>query len=231
MAPTVDEMIRDLPPIRSGISREPDSAALWSSAVRGALSYDMPADVSRLVREITRDQTAMASLDRGSEFVPGSPCIQFQRSWFVDSKLKGFCNHEARSHIKPDLHRYLFAACFAQLRGHSPEISDFPASLRPKHRNVRMALSGSHFADRFRVQLGTRYATTITSHISKDGHYYIHPTPSQCRSLTVREAARLQTFPDNYFFEGPRTAQYIQVGNAVPPLLARQIASLVTEIL
>jgi DNA (cytosine-5)-methyltransferase 1 len=130
-----------------------------------------------------------------------------------------------------DLRRYLFAAAYAEATGHSPKLADFPPSLLPAHANVDEGVSGDMFADRFRVQLADRVSTTITSHISKDGHYFIHYDPLQCRSLTVREAARLQTFPDNYRFLGNRTSQYHQVGNAVPPHLAGQIADIVAEVL
>jgi DNA (cytosine-5)-methyltransferase 1 len=150
----------------------------------------------------------------------------------VDRRLGGVCNHETRGHIAEDLRRYFYAAVFAAVSNppRSPLLQDFPGSLLPDHKNVGEALKTTKFNDRFRVQLADRPSTTVVSHISKDGHYYIHYDPSQCRSLTVREAARLQTFPDNYFFEGPRTEQYHQVGNAVPPLLARQIAEIVADL-
>ena len=130
-----------------------------------------------------------------------------------------------------DLRRYLYAATFAEKTGRSPKLVDFPVSLLPDHENVELGRTGKMFSDRFRVQLPDQVSTTITSHISKDGHYFIHYDPAQCRSLTVREAARIQTFPDNYFFAGSRTAQYHQVGNGVPPQLARQIAEIVADVL
>ncbi len=146
--------------------------------------------------------------------------------WYLDNNIQGVIHHISRSHLLQDLKRYLFAALYTQVNDTFPRLHDYKAfdkQLLPDHENV----DSGKFTDRFRVQLPDRPATTITSHISKDGHYFIHYDQVQCRSLTVREAARIQTFPDNYFFCGSRTEQFHQVGNAVPPYLAYQIAEVV----
>ncbi|MBI4548476.1 MAG: DNA cytosine methyltransferase [Ignavibacteriae bacterium] len=227
-------VLKGLPRLRGGLSEEIDSAEQWRKALAALLSNGLlhgsdgrvAAEVKRIIRNLRSPEC-----DRGSEFVTRKPSVSYSKRWYLDPSIEGTCNHSSRSHMTSDLFRYVFAACYAKVNGVSPKLSDFPSQLLPDHRSVEKDVSESNFADRFRVQLWNEPARTITSHISKDGHYYIHPDPSQCRSLTVREAARLQTFPDNYYFCGPRTSQYVQVGNAVPPLLALQIARIVSEIL
>jgi len=230
---TIDDVISDLPRIRSGLSREPDSIEAWSNAVRSITSLSFKgASTPAFLDALNRSRNRIGgNLSRGGAFLPGIFQPRRHRNWFCDPKLKGVCNHESRGHIRSDLKRYFFAAVFAKCFGRSPLLEDFPIALLPNHQNVADALKETKFNDRFRVQVSGRPATTVVSHISKDGHYYIHYDAAQCRSLTVREAARLQTFPDNYFFEGPRTEQYKQVGNAVPPLLAKQIAGVVAKVL
>jgi DNA (cytosine-5)-methyltransferase 1 len=230
----VEAIIGDLPRIRSGLSRESDSAEAWIEVVRAAASSEwikpgaLPLKVAREIKAALRDLKHNTGC--GAEFIRhrGAPTVL--RDWFRDDRLHGVTNHSSRSHMAADLHRYLFAASFAKAMGRTPFLGDFPNAILPDHGNIAESLENKKFKDRFRVQSGDRPATTVVSHISKDGHYFIHYDPSQCRSLTVREAARLQTFPDNYHFEGVRTEQYRQVGNAVPPLLARQIAEVVAEI-
>lgn len=224
-------VLDDLPALRSRLSKEEDSPAIWAQAVRDALRrFGFKASVTRRGAS-TISIRDLEHLDAGNEFVPGMANPGAYADWFRDKRLPGFWHHSSRSHIRGDVQRYVFAASFANRERRSPILADFPEWLRPKHRNVDAGVTGHMFSDRFRVQLRDQPSTTVTSHIAKDGHYYIHYDPLQARSLTVREAARLQTFPDNYFFCGPRTLQYQQIGNAVPPLLARQIAEIVYELL
>jgi len=233
---TAQDVIGDLPGLRSQISRGGDSLEAWHEAVRDVeaqqwLAQEGFTNLREMICEVARNVNG--HLTSGAEWMDGATTPAHNPdNWYTDPMLNGVCNHSARSHRADDLHRYLFASVYAHQNERSPMLRDFPTELLPDHGNVAQAIkTNDNFSDRFRVQLRDRPSTTVLAHISKDGHYFIHYDPNQCRSLTVREAARLQTFPDNYFFEGPRTEQYHQVGNAVPPLLARQIAAFVYKLL
>ena len=86
----------------------------------------------------------------------------------------------------------------------------------------KIGYSDSSFNDKWKRLSNSKPSWTVVSHLAKDGYMYIHPT--QDRTISVREAARLQSFPDSFVFSGSRSAQFRQVGNAVPPLLAMAIA-------
>ena len=149
------------------------------------------------------------------------------KSWIQDDRINGIIQHESRAHMETDIARYSYVSLFATCKKRSPKISEFPEYLLPNHKNVH----SGNFVDRFKSQLKGSPSKTITSHISKDSHAFIHFDPTQSRGLTVREAARIQTFPENYFFEGNRTQQYVQVGNAVPPFLSSLIGEIVEKII
>lgn len=231
----VQDVIGNLPELRSGISKQEDNLAIWKKTLTEIIHqpWFIKGKTNGLAEFAHNSETVLQTLNykylERSNTSYSAP--KTHRKWFGDDRLTVLTAHESRTHMTSDLHRYFFAALYARIHNTSPKLYDFPLELLPNHKNVELGRVGKMFSDRFRVQLSNTPSTTITSHISKDGHYFIHYDPIQCRSLTVREAARLQTFPDNYKFEGTRTAQYHQVGNAVPPLLANKIAEIIYDVL
>lgn len=224
-AQNIEGVLARLPRLRSGISARSgkDSFKGWQKVLRATAS---PAFLRRNgIRGELATMLKKAAIEAMDIETRGA--MAKRRSRRGSDGEAYLWNHETRSHRVDDIQRYVFAACFAELNGKSPKIGDFPGpDLFPNHVNAReSAETGALFADRFKVQVKGRPSSTITSHIHKDGHYFIHYDAAQARSLTVREAARIQTFPDSYIFCGPRTEQYKQVGNAVPPMLAEMIAA------
>jgi len=187
---------------------------------------EMPVVQNRwLVNEVFSDLPAIAA---GEETAAPVATAHYEGDYLYESGIKEYDTepvsyHEARPHIEQDLEIYRIVVNAWNRSGTRVLYTDLPEQLRT-HNNTKS------FLDRFKVVAGNLpYAQTIVAHIARDGHYFIHPDINQNRSLTPREAARIQTFPDNYYFESKkgipsRTLAYKQIGNAVPVCLAHHIA-------
>lgn len=182
------------------------------------------------VREVFRDLPTIGA----GEGVTG-PCRvrTYRGTWQIEAGIRNeelpVTWHQARPNNEQDLEIYRIVVDLWNREKTRLDYNSLPDRLKThRHRDS--------FLDRFKVVASDLpFSHTVVAHIAKDGHYYIHPDMKQNRSITLREAARLQTFPDDYYFESGngvpgRTPAFRQIGNAVPVLLARKIADKLKEI-
>ena len=149
------------------------------------------------------------------------PTTEYLKQSKIRGEIDFVTQHIARPNNENDLEIYRMAV-EEMNQGKRLNYAKLPEHLI-RHKNT------SSFTNRFQVVNGDGISHTVVAHIAMDGHYYIHPDIKQNRSITIREAARIQSFPDDYFFEGSRTAVFKQIGNAVPPLMAEKIAKKIKE--
>ncbi len=178
-----------------------------------------------VVNDVLRDLPPLERGQQNNEYLKSAEISRYLRRYNIRTSSDVLTHHISRQNTERDVEIYRRAIELWNNKHQRLRYNDLPQDLIT-HRNL------TSFVDRFKVVEGDEpYCHTVLAHLSKDGHYFIHPDIEQCRSISVREAARLQSFPDSYYFEGPRTAQFVQIGNAVPPLMAKGIAEKIAEIL
>ncbi len=183
------------------------------------------------VNEIFRD---LPALQAGDGSVKPVETRDYQGTYLYEAGIKQSNRqtvtfHGARPNTQQDKEIYRIAVDLWNRKNKRLNYTDLPEHLQSQNNKAS-------FLDRFKVvAANTECSQTVVAHVAKDGHYFIHPDITQNRSLTPREVARLQTFPDDYYFESvsgrpSRTTAYKQIGNAVPVLLAEKIAKALLEV-
>lgn len=152
------------------------------------------------------------------------PTRKVYNKFIRNSEWTLLSQHITRPHNENDLNIYRYLLEIWNKEKRLAKYNELPSELQT-HNNKKV------FLDRYKPVRFEEISHTVVAHISKDGHYYIHPDIQQNRSISVREAARIQSFPDNYYFEDSRTAAFKQIGNAVPPLMSFIIANKIAEYL
>ena len=181
-----------------------------------------PVEVTAVVNDLFADLPALTPGEGATSYGKSTPS-RYVVEHGIRTADDVLTHHQARPNQDRDIEIYK-RAIELWTDGHRRlNYNDLPSHLKT-HKNT------TSFTDRFKVVEGDEPCChTVLAHLSKDGHYFIHPDIKQHRSITVREAARIQSFPDSYYFEGTRTSQFVQIGNAVPPMMAKGIAEKIAE--
>lgn len=179
---------------------------------------------SYTVKDILSDLKELKAGEQNNITKYNSETTEYLDKYQLRNGVGFVTQHIARPHNDRDLAIYKIAIDKWLKKSERLKYPDLPKKLKT-HKNE------SSFVDRFKVVDPNGLSHTMVAHIAKDGHHYIYPDTKQIRSISVREAARIQSFPDDYYFEGGRTAAFRQIGNAVPPLMAFSIAEKVKELL
>lgn len=176
------------------------------------------------IKDILSDLKTLSPGEQNNITEYTSKANKYLKTYNIRTNEKFVTQHIARPHNDRDLEIYKIAIEKWTLKKERLKYQDLPSILKT-HKNEKS------FVDRYKVVDPYGLSHTMVAHISKDGHHYIYPDKNQVRSLSVREAARIQSFPDNYYFEGGRSAAFKQIGNAVPPLMSNKIANKIKEFL
>lgn len=192
----------------------------WSKRNSSMTKYPEFKRVDRnyLVRDFLSDLPPISAGDGTAIKSYAEQNTLLQDLGIIDPRFNMLFDHITRPHNERDLEIYRRAVVLKE-KGGNLKYDQLPSRLKT-HKNEK------GFLDRFKVvDQDAAGSHTVVAHIGRDGHFYIHPDKVQNRSLSIREAARLQTFPDDYKFEGARGPRFKQIGNAVPPMLAKVIAT------